>query len=144
MIEKPSDLQFNEISIGQKKTFEIKITEEMVENFADFSGDYNPLHLDPVFARSTPYGETIAHGMLILGHISDMMIQEFGHYWISNGKLKIRFKAPVFIPSEIFTYGEIRKIVTESQTSLVECLIGCRDQTGKEVIRGDAYISLKQ
>jgi 3-hydroxybutyryl-CoA dehydratase len=119
------------------------ITQKIVKEYADASGDYNPLHLDPVFAEKTPYGKTIAHGMLILGQISDMMTQAFGNNWVNNGKLKVRFRAPVFIPNEILTYGKIKKVITDSEEILVECFIGCRDQTGKEVIKGDAYISLK-
>ena len=119
------------------------ITQQIVNEYANTSGDYNPLHLDPIFAEKTPYGKTIAHGMLVLGHISDMMTQAFGINWINNGKLKIRFRAPVFIPNEIFTYGEIKKVISKPEEILVECLIGCRDQTGTEVIKGDAYISLK-
>ena len=40
------------------------ITEHDVCAFAGLSGDYNPLHTDSVFARDTPFGERIAHGML--------------------------------------------------------------------------------
>lgn len=40
------------------------ITEADIVNFAGLSGDYNPLHTDTVFARSTPFGERIAHGLL--------------------------------------------------------------------------------
>jgi 3-hydroxybutyryl-CoA dehydratase len=40
------------------------ITEGDVCAFAGLSGDYNPLHTDAEFARGTPFGERIAHGML--------------------------------------------------------------------------------
>ena len=40
------------------------ITEHDVCAFAGLSGDYNPLHTDSEFARETPFGERIAHGML--------------------------------------------------------------------------------
>lgn len=41
------------------------ITEADVVIFAGLSGDYNPLHTDAEFARATPFGERIAHGMLV-------------------------------------------------------------------------------
>jgi 3-hydroxybutyryl-CoA dehydratase len=40
------------------------VTEHDVMAFAGLSGDYNPLHTDAEFARGTPYGERIAHGVL--------------------------------------------------------------------------------
>lgn len=40
------------------------ITEADVVNFAGLTGDFNPLHVDHKFARSTPFGRPIAHGLL--------------------------------------------------------------------------------
>ena len=48
MTEKPLELKFHEICIGQTNTFQIEITEKMVDDFANFSGDYNPLHMDKI------------------------------------------------------------------------------------------------
>ena len=41
------------------------ITEADIVNFAGLSGDFNPLHTDESFARETPFGTRIAHGMLV-------------------------------------------------------------------------------
>ncbi|MGI5221869.1 MaoC family dehydratase [Nocardia sp. CA-290969] len=38
------------------------LSQQQVTDFADASDDRNPLHVDPDFARTTPYGSTIAHG----------------------------------------------------------------------------------
>ena len=50
---------------------ERRITQEQLVRYADASGDHNPLHLDEEFARGTPYGRTIAHGMLVLALVSE-------------------------------------------------------------------------
>lgn len=42
------------------------ITEADVAAFADITGDHNPLHLDAEWAAASPFGERIAHGMLVL------------------------------------------------------------------------------
>lgn len=42
-------------------TFEIALAESFA--FAEFSGDYNPLHVDPVAARRTQFGSTVVHGI---------------------------------------------------------------------------------
>ena len=41
------------------------ITEADIVNFAGLSGDFNPLHTDEEFAKETPFGTRIAHGMLV-------------------------------------------------------------------------------
>ncbi|MFQ5596356.1 MAG: MaoC/PaaZ C-terminal domain-containing protein, partial [Anaerolineae bacterium] len=41
------------------------ITEADIVNFAGLAGDFNPLHTDEEFAKETPFGTRIAHGMLV-------------------------------------------------------------------------------
>ncbi len=53
-----------------------------------------PIHVDPEFAASTPFAGTIAHGMLVLALIGEMMFAASGERWLTSGKLKVRFKAP--------------------------------------------------
>ncbi len=66
-------LTFDEFNIGdcyesQGRT----ITEADVVAFAGLSGDFNPLHTDAAFAASTPFGERIAHGMLVMAIATGM------------------------------------------------------------------------
>ncbi|MBB5953683.1 NAD(P)-dependent dehydrogenase (short-subunit alcohol dehydrogenase family) [Saccharothrix tamanrassetensis] len=42
----------------------VRFTDADVAAFASASGDHNPLHVDPAFARSTPFGRTVVHGAL--------------------------------------------------------------------------------
>ena len=59
-------LTFDQIELGDTFVSQARtITEADIVNFAGLSGDFNPLHTDAVFAASTPFGERIAHGMLI-------------------------------------------------------------------------------
>ena len=117
------------------------VTPESVYKYAEASGDYNPLHINEEFASRSQYGRTIAHGMLILGHLSDMLTTEFSENWINNGKLKIRFRSPVFIPNKIQTFGTVTKVTKNTDSILVTCAVGCRDQDNAEVLKGDAYIT---
>jgi acyl dehydratase len=60
-------LYFEEIELNQPMTTAARtITEADVVSFCGLSGDFNPLHTDEEFARSTPYGTRIAHGPLVL------------------------------------------------------------------------------
>ena len=65
-----------------------------INAYAVASGDHNPIHVDETFAAGTPFGGTIAHGMLVLAVIGEMMQAAHGQAWTSSGRLKVRFKAP--------------------------------------------------
>ena len=70
------------------------LTQDMLNRYADASGDHNPIHIDEAFAATTPMGGTIAHGMLVLSLISEMMAGAFGERWLASGSLDVRFRAP--------------------------------------------------
>ncbi|MCP4424502.1 MAG: dehydratase [Chloroflexi bacterium] len=66
-------MTFNEFNLGdcyesQGRT----VTEADVVAFAGLSGDFNPLHTNAQFAQSTPFGERIAHGMLVMAMATGM------------------------------------------------------------------------
>lgn len=66
-------LTFEEFSIGDRYESQGRtVTEADVVTFAGLSGDFNPLHTDAEFARSTPFGERIAHGMLVAAMATGM------------------------------------------------------------------------
>ena len=114
------------------------ITQEQLARYADASGDHNPLHLDADFAAGTPYGRTIAHGMLVLAFISEMMTRAFGMAWLTGGRLKVRFRAPVF-PGDVVTTGaSLRAPVPGSGEATYD--VACRNQSGQEVIIGEAGV----
>jgi 3-hydroxybutyryl-CoA dehydratase len=62
-----SHLYFDDVAVGQE--FESQgrtVTETDVVNFAGLSGDFNPIHVDHEFAKTTPFRRPIAHGMLVM------------------------------------------------------------------------------
>ncbi len=70
------------------------VSQDVIDRYAAASGDHNPIHVDPEYARGTPFGGTIAHGMLVLAYISEAMTAAFGRRWWEGGRLRVRFKAP--------------------------------------------------
>ncbi|MCZ2128079.1 MAG: MaoC family dehydratase N-terminal domain-containing protein [Anaerolineales bacterium] len=58
-------LYFEEFEVGQTvKTLSRTVGEDAINNFAGLTGDYNQIHTDAEFAKSTPFGQRIAHGLL--------------------------------------------------------------------------------
>lgn len=71
-----------------------KLSQDAIQAYADASGDHNPIHIDEEYAKTTPLGGTIAHGMMTLALISEMMTAAFGLDWFESGQLDVRFRAP--------------------------------------------------
>lgn len=59
-------LFFDDVEVGQEwESLGRTVTEADVVHFAGISGDFNPIHMDHEFAKTTPYGRPIAHGLLV-------------------------------------------------------------------------------
>ena len=61
------------------------VTQEQVNTYAVVSHDYNPLHTDEEFAKTTFFGRTIAHGMLSVGILSQIMTEFHPRGWLHGG-----------------------------------------------------------
>lgn len=118
------------------------ITQENINLYAQASGDFNPIHVDEDFARKTPLGGTIAHGMLILSYLSQMMTIAFGKSWLAGGKLKVRFKEPARPGDVITASGNIRNTEQEGNEIRVTCNVLCQNQRGEVVITGESSLRL--
>src|SRR2546428_13833492 len=68
------------------------ITQAKIKRYAEASGDHSPLHLDPAFATTTQFGGTIAHGMLVLAYVSEMMTAAFDQARLKGGRFKERVR----------------------------------------------------
>ena len=127
--------------------FERLVTQERVIAYAEASGDHNPIHLDEAYAATTRFGTRIAHGMLSLALVAEMLVIEFPGTWHSGGKLKVRFNAPIFPGEIVTTYGEITSIETiegESGTVRVAtCNVGCKKPDGTDAVTGRASVPLE-
>ena len=64
---------FDEIQIDQKASFQVHITDELLKKFAEISGDYNPLHMDEIYAQHSKFHKKICHGMLLGSFISQLV-----------------------------------------------------------------------
>ena len=110
------------------------VTQEKINAYADASGDYNPLHIDPEFAAKTELGGTVAHGMLILAYLSEFMTQNFGENWVSSGSLSARFKGAAYPGDTILVSGKVTSVEDEDNYVLVECDVLCRNQKEEPII----------
>jgi len=118
------------------------ITQEKINLYAEASGDFNPIHVDESFAAKTPFGGTIAHGMLNLAYVSEMMTSAFGRSWVSGGKLRAKFKESARPGDTLTITGKINCIEQKSDVSYANCSFECRNQRGETIVAGEATVRL--
>ena len=113
-----------------------EITQEGINRYALAGGDGNPLHTDPGFAAKTHFGGTIAHGVLLLAYLSEMMTSAFGQAWLSGGRLKARFRAPARPGDTVTASGRVLR--REGGRAL--CHVECRNQRGEVLVSAEAEV----
>jgi 3-hydroxybutyryl-CoA dehydratase len=97
------DFQVGDVEATRART----ITETDIVNFAAFSGDWYPLHTDIEYARKGPFGERIAHGMLVLSVATGLMPLYQMAIVAFYGMDKVRFTAPTRIGDTIHVELEV-------------------------------------
>lgn len=106
----PRGLYFEEFEIGKTVvTSGRTVTETDVVNFAALSGDYNQIHTDVEFTQSTPFGQRIAHGLLVLSIASGLIAQSglIEGTVIAFRELSWKFTKPVFFGDTVHVTAEV-------------------------------------
>ena len=103
-------LYFEQFEVGDTTvTAGRTITETDIVSFACLSGDFNQIHTDAEFAKTTPFGQRIAHGLLVLsialGQIAQLGMIE--GTIIAFRELGWKFSKPVFIGDTVHVVSEV-------------------------------------
>jgi len=128
---------FEDLSTGMSESYTRTIRDEDIQQFAEVSGDTNPLHLDDDFAATTRFEKRIAHGMLSGSFISTIVGTKLPGPGCLYRSQTLKFRAPVFIGDTVtatVTITELdqrRGVVTFNTV----CTVGDTD-----VIRGEAVM----
>ena len=124
------------LGIGEYAALERCFTAKDVEDFANVSGDKNPVHLDEEFAKTTRFGGRIVHGMLCGSLFSTLFATRLpGSIYINQS---LKFVKPVYINDTI----EAKIIVKEAGMRTITCDTMCT-VPGREheiVIAGEATV----
>jgi len=131
-----SGYSIDDLYVGQKGSISKTITETDVYTYAGIIGDFNPLHVNAEYAKTTRFGERIAHGMLTASFFSTvvgMLIPGTGGIYLGQS---VRFVKPVKIGDTITAEGIITEINKEKRIITVETT--AYNQRGEAVVTGEA------
>lgn len=86
----------------------LTVTAEAIRAYAELTQDFNPIHLDPVFAAGTAMGGVIAHGTMSIGLLWQMLQRNRGASAFDGLDLELRFVKPVRIGETLVAGGRVR------------------------------------
>lgn len=112
-------------------------TQVQVRQYAEASGDYNPIHLDDNYARQAGLGGVIAHGMLTMAQMAAMLTEWIGTEGIISN-LEVRFEQMVRPGDTIKFYGFVK---ARLENSLI-CNIEAVNDQMERVLTGSTSITI--
>ena len=125
------------LQVGDTGSFTKTITERDVFEFAEASGDFNPLHINEEYARRTVFGHRIAHGILTAGIISTVLGGEIPGLGTIFVELHMKFLKPVYFGDTVTATGTVTEIINPKRVRL---MVACVNQRGADVALGNAVV----
>ncbi|MCL5972527.1 MAG: MaoC family dehydratase N-terminal domain-containing protein [Firmicutes bacterium] len=131
MFEKPfEDYTVGEVWSSRGRT----ITEADLVMFSAFSGDWYPLHTDKEWAQKGPFGQRIAHGMLVLAASTGLITMNPGVVLAFYGIDRVRFVAPTYIGDTISAELQVSALSIKKRGGVVDTQLTIKKQTGEPVV----------
>jgi 3-hydroxybutyryl-CoA dehydratase len=130
---------FEDLKMGMSATVSRTITETDLRNFSGVSGDTNPMHLNEEFAKKTPFGGCIVHGMLSASLISAVIGTKLpgpGCIYMSQ---TLKFMAPVRVGDTVYAVATIKELFPEKHRVLLDTKCYVKEVV---VIDGEALIKV--
>jgi acyl dehydratase len=118
------------------------VTETHVVIAAGIFGDLAPLHVDEEYARTTRFGERIAHGTLITGIMAGVLSKGLGPNALGYLEQNVRFLAPVFLGDTVTTEWEVIEKIPKAKLGggIVRLACQCLSNRGTMVVKGESAL----
>jgi 3-hydroxybutyryl-CoA dehydratase len=129
----------HEFAVGDKYIYNQLVDDTLVRSYAEVTGDHNRIHVDDAFAKTTIFGQRIAHGGILFGMISKVLGDDMpgiGTIYLSQ---LVNFHAPVFINDTVSLEVTITALLPK-HVAKITCIM--RKQTGEIVVDGVATVKL--
>jgi len=130
---------YEELKIGEKASFAKTITETDVYLFAGISGDFNPMHVNEEYARTSRFGARVAHGPLTLSLAAPLLGMRLPGLGAIAVELTTRFKAPVYFGDTVTVTGEVVEKIEKK--SWVRIALTWTNQKSEILAEGSVVVS---
>jgi 3-hydroxybutyryl-CoA dehydratase len=139
--KKMHGISYEDLKIGDEASFSKTVSEADIYHFAGITGDFNPLHVDKEFAKTTIFKERITHGILTAGFISTvigMKLPGINTIYLSQN---LNFLAPVKIGDTVT--AQVKVMEKKDQKKIVRLQTIVKNQHDEIVINGEATVMKK-
>ncbi len=102
--------------------FERTVRQTDIDRYAEATGDHNPIHVDPEYSATGPFGRTIAHGLMTLAYAAEMLNRWTGGAFDEGGEIEVAFIGPVFVDDRIRLHAEVTEVEADG-TAI--CALSC-------------------
>jgi len=133
---------FEDVRVGDELPPLVKgpIQQIQLTRYAGASGDFNPIHQDPEFAKAAGMGDVFAHGMLSMGFVAQAVTD-----WSGAGtvrKIGVRFTALVRLKDTVTCRARVLAKSSKDRVNLVDLEVWAENQKGEKVVTGTATVAL--
>lgn len=138
----PASIYFEDVQVGDEipRLVTAPVTHLQLVRYAGASGDFNPLHTDPKIGEAIGVGGIIAHGMLIMGFVGQMLSDYVGPQALK--KFGVRFKGMTHLDDEITCTGTITEKYEENGEGRIAGKVQAADQKGEVKVTGTFVAAL--
>ncbi|HET7443219.1 MAG TPA: MaoC family dehydratase [Solirubrobacterales bacterium] len=133
-----NSIPIDQLQVGDAVESRKTVSESDVYLFAGVTGDFNPLHVDAEYAKTTPFGARVAHGPLTLALCAGLLGTELpglGTVAVSN---HIEYQAPVYLGDTIKVRVEVAELDPERNRATMA--ITWTNQDGTQVAEGQMIV----
>jgi 3-oxoacyl-[acyl-carrier protein] reductase len=135
-------LTFAEIRPGDAFSVEHVFGAAEVERFAELSGDFSPLHVDPSYAAGTEFGGCVVHGMLLAALFSRLVGMHLpGRHALYLGQ-DLAFRRPVLVGERVVATARVSACSEATQTIVLATEI--RGADGRTAVSGTAKVKVRE
>ena len=139
--ENIAEYTIDEIDIGLEKSFQVTITQKLIDDFAELSGDHNPLHTDKNFAQSNNFKTTVCHGMLLASLFSRLV----GMYIPGKHSLyfsqSLNFIKSAYVDDVVTVNGKV--ISKSNSTKIITLKMNIKNEDN-ELVSGEAKVFVRK
>ena len=130
-------LDLEKITVGQELApIQKYMTQEKINAYIDAAEDYNPIHVDPEYAKNTVFKSTIAPGYQFIAYLSELMARDFGERWITGGGMELRLIRPVFPKDQLTVGAKVVEKNREDNSVFIKCDVWIKNQDNKDIVVG--------